>query len=218
MTRTTRFAAFLVLTLVLAAAFPAQAGVNISASVLWDPNPDDDSQVFLHVSSTAYPMPRDKATRVFNKLDDPYGDYPVLAFIAHTASVDIGAVWRFRKKGHDWLDVMVHFGVRPDVLFVELPRQPGPPYGKAYGYWRKQGNRVTARQVPDDDVRFWVGLHAASRYTGASPAQLIAHGPSNIRVTTARKYRAKTGKGNRMETAGVGHSKGNGRGKNKDKP
>ena len=214
MMRIARFATGLAL--VLAFAVPAQAAVNVSASVLWDPNPDDDTQVFLHVSNTAYPVPREQARLVFDRLDDPYADYPVLAFIAHTANVNIGAVWRYRNKGHGWLDVMVHFGVRPDVLFVELPQDPGPPYGKAYGHWKKHGNRVTPRQVTDDDVRFWVCLRAASAYTGTPPARLLAHGTSNIRDAAARKYRADKGKGNQGQTAGFG--KGNGKGKGKDKP
>lgn len=203
------------LALVLAFGIPAQAGVSFSASVLWDPNPDDETQVFLHVSNTAYPVPRDDARRIFSKLDNPGGDYPVLAFIAHTANVDIGAVWRFRRKGHDWFDVMVHFGVRPDVLFVELPRQPGPPYGNAYGHWKKHGNRVTARYVTDDDVRFWVGLHVASRYTGTSPGRILAYGNSNVRKAASRKYRNDHGHGNKMQSAGFGKGHGKGKGKNK---
>ena len=62
MTKTLKLSLCLVIAMLCAA--PATAGLNISASVLWQPDPEDDAQVFLHVSNTAYPIPRERAVAV----------------------------------------------------------------------------------------------------------------------------------------------------------
>lgn len=175
---------------------PVAAGLSLSVDVLWQPKEDDDVQVFLHASNTAYPMPREHVTAVFRKMSHPERDYPILAFIAHHARVDIRTVWAYRSKGHPWFDVMLHFGVGPDVLFVRLDDDPGPPYGKAYGHWRKHHNRMPARFVTDEDVQFWVGLHTVAAYSGTSVAHVhkrFAAG-EKIRHLAGKHYRVKHAK------------------------
>lgn len=193
----------------------ASADIRFSANVLWDPDPGDDTQVFLHISNEAYPVPREAAATVFRRCDDPR-DYPVLAFIAHHARADIEAVWRYRSRGHSWFDVMVRFGVPPRLLFVELPEPPGPPYGKAYGHWRKRGNGLAAVHVPDADVLFWVNLRTSARYAGVSPAKMLAggHSAKHFHKMAAKRFRAKHGGAAKAKKEKMAHGRGRGKGKN----
>lgn len=161
-----RRAAALALGILLLVAGDAVAGVNFDVGVLWEPDSSNDTQVYLHASNIAYPIRRHRVEAVFDRIPHPDLDYPVLAFITYRARVDIRGVWAYRSEGHNWFEVMSHFGLRPDALFVELPGNPGRPYGKAYGYWKKHGNNITARQVSDDDVRFWVSLRTVSSFSG----------------------------------------------------
>ncbi len=198
--------------------FPAVASANVTldVGVLWKPDPDNDAQVFLHATNVAYPIPRAQVTPVFHQIRNPFDDYPVLAFIAHHAHVDIGTVWTFRSRQHSWFHVMLHFGVQPGALFVELPQPPGPPYGKAYGHWRKHGNRMKPRMVSDKDVRFWVRTRTAARYAKVSPARAWGwhlEGKHYEEVTGAR-YRknhppgkVKAASSNGDHDHGKGHSK-----------
>jgi len=80
----------------------AQAGVTYDVGVLWQPRGDDDVQVYLHASNVAYPVPRDRVEGIFRNIPHPERDYPVLAFIAHHARVDIRSVWSYRLEGHAW--------------------------------------------------------------------------------------------------------------------
>ncbi len=210
-----RLSAFCVVVLLLLA--PATADLRFSANVLWDPSPDDDTQIFLHVANEAYPVPRERAVAVFPRLEDPHRDYPILAFIAHHGHADIEAVWSYRTGGRGWFDVMVHFGVPPRLLFVELPEPPGPPYGKAYGHWKKRGNGLGSAHVTDADVLFWVNLRAASGYAGISPAKLLAEGKSvkDFQKVTAARFRAKVNKHVKAQRANLDHPKEEGHGKGK---
>ena len=221
-----RFAFILALALagVLMLPTTAAAGIGFDVDVLWSPDPDSDTQVFLHATNIAYPAPRQSVAAVFGRIPDPYDDYPVVAFIAYNARVDLGTVWAYHARGHAWFDCMVHFGVRPDVLFVQLPHDPGPPYGNAYGYWRKHGNRLQPRYVSDDDVRFWVRTRTVARYAGVTPArafEMHRQGRGYDKVAGA-KYREKhkSGRGGHSE-AGFGPprsgNKGGAKAQKKDK-
>ena len=216
MTKLSRFSVCMLAAALLAS--PAAAGVGVSVDVLWSPNPDNDLHVGLHASNMAYPLPRERVTPIFQEMDNPYDDYPVLAFVAYTSHVDIRTVWGYRRQGHAWFDVMVHFGVRPSALFVSLPSPPGPPYGKAYGYWKKHRNGLPARYVPDADMRFWVGLRSVSRYTG-SPVDAVFewHKAGNRPERYAgNHYRAKHGKGQgKKQRAGFDDGGGKQKGKGK---
>ncbi|MGH9869684.1 MAG: hypothetical protein ACREAA_16155 [Candidatus Polarisedimenticolia bacterium] len=187
----------------------ASAAVSFDVGVLWNPDPGSDTQVFLHASNIAYPAPRTQVVPVFEQIEEPSLDYPVLAFVAYNARADVRTVWAYRSRGNSWFEVMAHFGVRPDALFVALPSDPGPPYGNAYGYWRKHGNRMRPRYVDDDDVRFWVRIRTTARYVGITPARAYewnAQGRRCEKVTSAR-YREKHGKGHRndsYDSAGFG--------------
>jgi hypothetical protein len=219
-----RFAFILALALagVLMTPTPAAAGIGFEVDVLWSPDPDNDTQVFLHATNIAYPAPRERVTAVFNRIPDPYDDYPVVAFIAYNARLDPGTVWAYRARGHSWFDCMIRFGVRPDVLFVQVPHDPGPPYGKAYGYWRKHGNRMSPKYVDDDDVRFWVRTRTVARYTGVTPARAYemhrqGKGFDKLAGSSFREKNARGASRNHQQTAGFGAPKGKGSDKGNSK-
>ena len=189
------------------------AATRFNVDVLWNPNPDDGAQVFLHATNEAYPMPRERVTAVFHEIDDPYNDYPVLAFIASNAHVDITTVWTYKRKGHDWVNVMFHFGVPPGALFVEVANPPGPPYGHAYGYWRKHGNRLGPDQLTGDDIRYWVRMRTLAGYGGVAPARIYELQRSGQRcdAIAMNQYHEKHG-----GQPGYGKAKGKAWGHGKD--
>lgn len=207
--------------LVLAAA-PAAAAIGVDADVLWRPDPGDDLQVGLHLTNMVYPQPRENVVEFFHQIQNPYEDYPVIAFIAHHAHVTPEMVWEYKKKGYKWSAVMLHFGVRPNVLFVSLPQSPRPPYGNAYGYWKKHGDRIPADRITNDDIRFWVGLRTLVAYTGQDPARVYEWNQSGRKYAqvAGAKYREKHDRGPKIQQAGMdgpGKSKGKGKGHDKDR-
>jgi len=218
------FACATVAVLLGMAVAPAMAAVSVDLDILWAPDPDNDTQVYLHASNTAYPLPRERVASVFGQIRDPYTEFPVLAFIAYHGHADIAAVWNYRRHGHQWVDVMFHFGVRPNVLFVELDQPPGPPYGNAYGHWKKRHNRMRPNELRDDDIRFWVGLHTVAAFNNVTPGEAYRLHRSGQRFDqmTARHYREKhaDGRGHKRNVkeagfgpprskAGKGHKKNN---------
>ena len=57
-------------------------------------------------------------------------------------------------------------GVRPDVLFYGIDRDPGPPYGRAWGYWRHNPRHV---RLSDGDISGLVQVQIGARSARVAP-------------------------------------------------
>ena len=218
----------IVAALALVLATPATAALNLNLDFLGNPDPDNDTQVYLHVANTAWTPPRDQVRAVYPRLRAPETDYPVLLFIASEARVSLTAVWDLRSKGLPWAQVMVKLGVPPERIFVEMPRDPGPPYGKAYGHWKKHRREKVV--VTDDDVFYWTNIRSMARYFNVEPAMVVEWRDSGRtwKTVAGGEYRLQKSKekekSRRLDKAGAagegdqgedrpGHSKGKGKGR-----
>jgi len=85
----------------------------------------------------------------------PEEHLPVIGLIAERASVSPEKVFELHRGGLSWLDVSIRLGVGPEIFYVPIERDPGPPYGKAWGYYKKTPRskwstiRLTDREVID---------------------------------------------------------------------
>jgi len=61
----------------------------------------------------------------------------VVFFIADRAGLKPAPVIELRDLKKSWLDITIHFGLSPEIYYVPVTVDPGPPYGKAYGYFKK---------------------------------------------------------------------------------
>lgn len=101
-------------------------------------------------------------------------DIAVALFLAHHARCDVKVVIDWRVKGLTWWDVTFRLGLKPDVYFVEIPAHVhvGPPYGKAYGYYRRHDPRYV---FTDTDIHNLVHLKVTSDYYALDPVVVIRY-------------------------------------------
>jgi hypothetical protein len=203
----------------IAAGTLASAGLSVNLDFLFKPDPKNDSQVYLHIANTAYQPPIEQVRTVYPQMKTPETDFPVLLFLANEAHVSLSAVWDLRAKGLPWVQVMTKVNVPPDRIFVPMQRDPGPPYGKAYGYWKKHPKEHVA--VTDDDIYYWVNVRSQAKYFNVPPETVVAWreaGPT-WKAVAGTQYRGKHDKDQNQggddqgEDHGNGHSKGKGKGK-----
>jgi hypothetical protein len=95
-----------------------------------------------------------------------YNDLPVVFFIAARAHVAPGVIVDLRLGGMSWWDISVRYGIGPEVYYVPTTVVvKTPPYGKAYGYYKKhpreQWNRIVLK---DADIVNMVNLRYVSEY------------------------------------------------------
>jgi hypothetical protein len=127
-------------------------------------------------------------------------------YVAQRARVAPSVVVDLRRRGLSWTDIAFHFRLDPDIYYF----RGGPPYGKAYGYWKKHPPR-------DVEVVDAVNVHFLSEYHRVAPDVVWterSHGHSYAVV--ARDFAAKSGKredhrrDDDDDDRGHGHGKGRG--------
>ncbi|MEN6311691.1 MAG: hypothetical protein ABFD80_09180 [Acidobacteriota bacterium] len=103
-------------------------------------------------------------------------ELPVVFFLAGRARVEPSVIMGLRLKGRSWLDIAFHFNLTPDIFFVSVgDARVGPPYGRAYGYYRKYGPRREWRKIAlkDKEVVDLVNLRFMSEYHHMSPEAVM---------------------------------------------
>ena len=191
---------------VLLTAGSAHAAVSFDVAV--GINVNEDARIFLNVSNEVWrpPVP----TTVIRGCRYPQDDFPVVAFLAFHSHREPGFILQLRSDGYPWHEIFYRLHVNPSVLFVGIDRDPGPPYGKAWGYWKKNSRPGSDRRVrfSDRDVVGLVKVQTASRHFGASPFAVMdaQRQGKRVEVYTAGRWREKHGR--QSWSPGKGEGKG----------
>jgi hypothetical protein len=115
-------------------------------------------------------------------------ELPVVFFLAARAQVSPRAVIDLRLAKRSWFEIAVHFGLSPDIFFVPVALEKiGPPYGNAYGYYRKFGRAGNWRSFKpaDREIVDLVNLRFLSEYHHLAPDSILnrrARGESFVKI------------------------------------
>lgn len=213
--------AFLVpalLTVLLLPATTASAGFDIDFGAQIRLN--DQADIFLAVSSRYFGHDRAVVDSIAVRYRDP-DDLAVSLFLARHAGQSPERIFRLRRQGLSWWDISVRFGLPVDIWFVQVRRDPGPPYGKAYGHWKKhKRDRAIPVVLTDVDARHLVAVRMIHEYYGV-PVETAMEWRSagrGLSVLVSEEYRRRHGgkraAGPPKRSARSGHP-GKGHGKKK---
>ena len=195
----------------VAGAAPAAAGPSFE--FLFNPNRvSNDHQLFLNLAVSNSGYDRAVLEPVLPRIQYVEADLPVVLFVARQSRQPLDGIVNLRSRGLGWSGIFNQLHVAPDVLFVGIDRDPGPPYGKAWGHWKQNRSKVL---LSDDEVRGLVEVQMGSRWAGASPYELArARGQGKSVVTyVADKHGRPFQDGGPGKEKGGGKQKGNGRNK-----
>ena len=193
----------------LAAAAPAQAGfdVDFGAAV----RVGDDTDLYFQISSRYFDRDRATVERWGSRFASP-DDLAVALFIGRHSGASLDGILDMRRRGMSWWSISVRLGVPMDAWFVPVRQTPGPPYGKAYGYWKKHGGNPRAVELTDADVSGLVAVRVLHEYFDmpVEAAMERRAGGRDLRKLVTAEYRERhTGK------PASAASQGNGKGKAK---
>jgi hypothetical protein len=186
----------------------ARAGVAFDVAV--GMNLDEDTRIFLNVTNQTW-RPAVAGT-VIQGCAHPEDDFPVIAFLSYYSHRSPSFILNLRREGYAWSDILFQVNVQPSVLFVGIDRDPGPPYGKAWGYWKKHyrpGTRMRYR-ISDRDIVGLVKVQTASRHLGANPRSVIEAQRGGRRPESYMGERWR--KSNGRQSWAAGPARGNDRG------
>lgn len=138
----------------------------------------------------------------------PPQEIPVVLYLAQQARVNPDAIVSLRLSGRSWLDITLHFGLTPDIYYA--PIRQGPPYGKAYGYYKNKTKLSNNDIIILTNTQFIAGNY---RYSPDYVFDLYNQGNNFITINN----QARTGKNQLKSDKQKNNGNGNGNGKNKDK-
>ena len=168
----------------------------------------NDAQYFLNLAVSHYGASRSVLEPVLPHVRSLDRDLPTALFLADACGKGIDVIVGMRTSGLSWSAAFEKCGVRPDILFAGLDRDPGPPYGKAWGYWKKNPSR---RQYADRDITGLAQLQIGSRLTGVPVLEVASTRGSGTKVNTFvadKKGRPYTkGKGQKGKDKSKSHGK-----------
>lgn len=157
----------------------------------------------------------------------PDEEIPVVFFIAQKARVIPQTIIDLRLGGKSWMDITLRFGLSPEIYYVAVKVEvKGPPYGKAYGYYKNKPRKEWGKIVlKDADVINFVNLKFISGYQGYPAEEVIKMGSANkhfvvvnddIKKEKGKEKKEDAGEQGRGQEKGYGEGQGKGKGKDKD--
>lgn len=166
----------------------------------------DGLRSFYFAVGNYYQVP-EREVAVVQQQALPSDEVPVVFFVAQRARVAPSVVVGLRRRGVSWADIAFHFRLDPGIYYFH----GGPPYGQAYGYWKKHPPR-------DAEVIDAVNVHFLSDYHHVTPDAVWAErSRGRSYAIVAGDFEAKHGKGqgrgrddDEDDDRGHGHGKGKG--------
>ena len=127
----------------------------------------------FHVAVANYYRVPEREVIVLRERRIPDDEIPVALFIAQRAVVAPATIVDLRLRGDSWWEISVRFGIEPEVYYVPVAVTPGPPYGKAYGHYKKPRNRWNTIVLADADIVNLVQLRFLSDHYRVPPERII---------------------------------------------
>jgi hypothetical protein len=205
-----------VLLLMSAATASAQ---NVSAGV----SIANGNNSFYFAIGDYYHVPQTRVVYVRDHYHVHDEELPVVFFLASRAHVNPQAIIDLRiRRRMSWLNITFNYGLTPEIFYVPLKRV-GPPYGNAYGYYKKHKKNYKKVVLADNDVVNLVNLRFMSDYHGIAPEVVMdRRGKGEKFVAMNNNLRAEKmkrrdrnddrGNGKDAKQENKGRGKGNGRG------
>jgi hypothetical protein len=176
------------------------AGLDVDLAAALSLGDDDD--IYVAVSARYFEQDHETIRAISVRYDDP-DDLAVALFIGRNVGKSPDYVYSLRHRGLPWFEICARLGVTYDAFFVPVKRVPGPPYGRAYGHYKKHGKRAAEVYVlTDADVRNLVAVRMLHEYYGVD-VEMAMHWRSsgrNLNVLVAEEYTKRHGRPDKAST------------------
>lgn len=120
-----------------------------------------------------FKAPKEELTLVRNQRI-PEDELAVVFYLSQRAGVTVQAVIDLRKAGRSYAEITDLFQLSPAIYYVPIKSEPVPPFGKAYGHFKKQSKSEWKKiQLGDDDVINLANLRFISNHCRVAPDDVM---------------------------------------------
>ncbi len=128
----------------------------------------------FHLAVCEHYKAKQETVAVFRVRKIPDDHIPIVFFMAERAHCAPEAIVELRLGGMAWADIALRYKLQPDVFYVEVSGDHGPPYGRALGYYKgRPRNAWNSIRLADDDVACLVNLQFLSTYHHCSVDDVV---------------------------------------------
>jgi hypothetical protein len=175
----------------------------------------------FHVAVANYYHVPEREVIVIRERRIPDDEIPVALFMASRAGVPWARVVDMRLRGDSWWNISVRLGLGPEIYYVPVAVDPGPPYGRALGHYKKKHRKQwTTIVLTDADIVNLVELRFLSEHYGVAPERVIALRERDANFVTIHSHinehesRGKRDRDDDNDQGRNGRGKGKGKGRN----
>ncbi len=163
-----------VITLALAifaiALIAPKSQAEVSAGITLD---KDGIKSFHLAIGDHYGVP-EKDVVVVRERNVPEEELPVVFFLAKHAGVAPSVIVQLRLGGKSWMEISHRFGLTADLFYVHFDKDPGPPYGNAWGQFKKKKRaQWKSVELADVDIVNCVNLKFMAERHGYKPGEIV---------------------------------------------
>jgi hypothetical protein len=155
--------------LILLSIKASNGGVNVNINI------ENQGPPGYYSSLANYYRVKDEDVYFIKKRGIPDDQLPVIFQIASHANVSPALVAKRYGPGVSLLELTRIFGLTPEIYYVPVKvKVDGPPYGKAYGYYRNRARKEWKNiYLNDDDIINFSNLRFMSGYYEIDPDVII---------------------------------------------
>jgi len=191
-----------------------QTDVNVGATI-----GNDGIKSFYLAIGEHFKAP-EKEIIFVRERDIPDEELPVIFFLARRSGIAPSVLVRLRLGGRSWMEIATRCGLTAEVFYVPVKSNPGPPYGKAYGHFKKRHRKDWGTiRLSDTDIVNFVNLMFISEHYGYSVDEIIRmreKGTGFITINAEVKKNKKKARDNSTKMASTKEFEIENNGKSKD--
>ena len=145
----------------------------------------------------------------------PEPELPAIGWIAQRTGTPVERVADLRFSGLPLVDISIRLGSGPELFYVPFESDPGPPYGKAWGHYRKTPRaRWHEIRLSDAEIVHLANLHLITRRYSISPRRALDLERSGKSVAAIHRELSHPGHGGSVH-GGNGHQSAKSHGNSK---
>lgn len=173
----------------------------------------------FHVAVSNYYHVPEREVIVVRERRIPEEELPVVFFIAQRAHVAPATIVDMRLHGRSWWDISVRYGIHADAYYVPVVVRSGPPYGRAYGHYKKPKKEWNTIVLTDPDIVNLVELRFMSEHYHVAPERIVEMRERDVDFVTIHGdvsgHRVAVARRDHDDDNDQGEGHGRGRGKHR---
>ena len=157
-------------TVFLIASFAGRSSSDVNIGVTAD---RDGIKEFQFSVGTFYDVPQRDIEKVRAR-SLPDNELTVVFFLSKRMEVSPEFLVDLRLSGMSWMEITLKYGLTAEIYYVNFSASPGPPYGKAWGYYNKTRRKNWGKiRLDDSDIINLVNLKFLADKHQCSPDRII---------------------------------------------